>query len=427
MRKSVVLSALGLVLCLSLSTYAATYGGGSGTAANPYQIRTAGQMNTIGANPGDWGKCFKLMADIDMSPYTGTQYNIIGNSTSNFTGTFDGNGHVVRNLTYSPTTAIDCLGLFGCTSSATIKNLGLENVTLSAGGIYTGGLVGYQNSGTITNCHSTGSITASSDSYAGGLVGEQSSGTITNCYSTGSVITHSSSYSYTGGLVGEQNSGTITDCYSTGSVITQSSSYSYAGGLVGRGHATLTNCYSTGSVTTSSSDSCVGGLVGMSSGTTTNCYSTGSVTSLSSSDSYAGGLVGYQYNGTLTNSYSAGPVFATGSVYKGGLVGENLGAVTNCFWDTQTSGQSTGIGAGTMTGATGKTIVQMRTLSTFTSAGWDFVTTDGDAADWLMPAAGYPYPAWKGCDTYPTGDLNQDCGVDMTDLAILSANWLKGV
>ena len=49
------------------------------------------QMNTIG-NPGDWASHFKLMADIDMSAYTGTQYNIIGNRPHTFTGTFDGNG-----------------------------------------------------------------------------------------------------------------------------------------------------------------------------------------------------------------------------------------------------------------------------------------------------------------------------------------------
>jgi hypothetical protein len=38
MRKSILLSAIGLVICLSLSSHAATYGGGSGTPADPYQI-----------------------------------------------------------------------------------------------------------------------------------------------------------------------------------------------------------------------------------------------------------------------------------------------------------------------------------------------------------------------------------------------------
>ena len=79
-----------MVLAVSLSawTQAATYGGGSGTAEDPYQIWTPEQMNTIGLNSADWDKHFKLMADIDMSVYTGTQYNIIGTAWNTpFTGT----------------------------------------------------------------------------------------------------------------------------------------------------------------------------------------------------------------------------------------------------------------------------------------------------------------------------------------------------
>jgi len=55
-----VLLAVGL---LGSSTEA-KYGGGSGTADDPYLIYTAEQMNDVGANQDDWGKHFKLMADI---------------------------------------------------------------------------------------------------------------------------------------------------------------------------------------------------------------------------------------------------------------------------------------------------------------------------------------------------------------------------
>jgi hypothetical protein len=68
------------VLTVSTTIFAAPYGGGAGTPEDPYQIWTPAQMNLIGANSGDWGKHFKLMAHIDMSAYTGTQYNIIGSS-----------------------------------------------------------------------------------------------------------------------------------------------------------------------------------------------------------------------------------------------------------------------------------------------------------------------------------------------------------
>ncbi len=130
-----------VVLMLSAISLGATYGGGSGTAEDPYQIWTPEQMNTIGANSADWDKHFKLMDDIDMSVYTGTQYNIIGNETISFTGTFDGNRHTISNFTYETDKPIYYVGLFGATSKgktivtsideAMIKNLGVENVYIN--------------------------------------------------------------------------------------------------------------------------------------------------------------------------------------------------------------------------------------------------------------------------------------------------------
>jgi len=71
----------------------AQYGGGTGEPNDPYLIYTAEQMNAIGAEPNDWDKHFKLMADINLSAYTGTQFNTIGiNYHFGFTGVFDGNG-----------------------------------------------------------------------------------------------------------------------------------------------------------------------------------------------------------------------------------------------------------------------------------------------------------------------------------------------
>jgi hypothetical protein len=131
--------------------------GGLGTAENPYQIATPEDLDSIGIFIDDWDKCFIITADIDMSAYTGTQFNIIGNSTLKFTGIFDGDGHIIRNLTYTTTLATSCVGLFGYTYSATIKNLGLENVYISSAGSIIGGLVG-GNAGTITNCYCTGSV-----------------------------------------------------------------------------------------------------------------------------------------------------------------------------------------------------------------------------------------------------------------------------
>ena len=79
----------------------------------------------------------------------------------------------------------------------------------------------------------------------------------------------------------------------------------------------------------------------------------------------AGGLVG-QNRGTVGKSYSAGAV--TGDVDVGGLVGRNYeGTVSNSFWDTQTSGQSTS------DGGTGKTTAEMQDIITFSGAMWNII------------------------------------------------------
>ena len=56
----------------------AQYGGGTGEPNDPYLIYTAEQMNEIGLHEQDQSKHFKLMADIDLSAYSGTAFNRIG-------------------------------------------------------------------------------------------------------------------------------------------------------------------------------------------------------------------------------------------------------------------------------------------------------------------------------------------------------------
>jgi hypothetical protein len=421
---------------LSSVSFGATYGGGTGIAAAPYQIWTPQQMNMIGANLGDWGKYFILMADIDMSIYTGTQYKIIGTSAASFTGSFDGNNHIISNLTYTTAAVVDNVGLFGYITNAAIRDLDVENVNISTGGGNVGGLVGYQYSGTITACSVSGSVTSytSASSFAGGLVGYQNSGSITSCSSAGSVHSASTTTSASaGGMVGRQSTGgTITSCFSTASVtasVTSSGFNSYAGGLVG--HQAI--------------------------GTISGCYSTGSVTSLSVSNSYAGGLMGFQFNNStakLEKSYSTGQVSATGSpANKGGLLGYKLGnngKVTDCFWDTQTSGLATSAGG---SGAVGKTTVLMKTLSTFTAAVWDFTNVwdicDGTSYPrliWQIPYGDMACPYGVGTEDldYFVGQWllnnctsgNNYCGgadmdisgkVDLSDLAIFAQHWLEGI
>jgi len=435
---------------------------GSGTESDPYLIHTAEQLNAIGLFLCEWDKHFKLMGDIDLSGYKGTDFNIIGyyvkrNSPDNkpFTGVFDGNGKKISNFSYTSTDRND-IGLFGHVSGH-IKDLGLINPNVDAGtGYRVGSLVGRLKEGTINNCYAEGANVAGHD-WVGGLVGWNSYGTISNCYSAGSVTgidnvgglvgdnggTITNCYSSgevsgnwrVGGLVGWNSYGTITNCYATGSV----AGHNFVGGLVGfnngsitNSHSTgtvngnysvgglvggngeysyITNCYSVGSV---SGQACVGGLVGYNSpGTITNCYSTGSVTGHNS----VGGLVGWNSsNGTIINCYSIGSV--SGDYYVSGLVGDNRGEVTDSFWDTQTSGQIIS------DGGTGKTTAEMQTKSTFTDAGWDFVGESVNGTEdiwWILEGREYPR-LW--CEFLAFSPDPPNGAVDVIQPLILS--WVAG-
>ncbi len=205
------------------------YGGGSGTAEEPYLIYTAEEMNEIGLNPGDWGKHFALMADINMSGYGGTGFNMIGDYASYepFNGVFDGMGHTISNFSFS--TSGFGIGLFSYVSgqSAQVKNVGLIDpfVGVPGSGISKAPLVGVLQDGSISNCWVSGGYVFGY-SIVGGIVGDNNGGTILNCYSD---IVVTASNSDAGGLAAV-NSGSIENCYFTGQAQAE---YNNAGAIVG--------------------------------------------------------------------------------------------------------------------------------------------------------------------------------------------------
>jgi hypothetical protein len=259
----------------------------------------------------------------------------IGSASTPFTGSFNGKGLTISNLTIYTNPIIDAsygVGFFGYTSStAVLSNIQLINVNVDVTeGAHVGGLVGL-NGGSITDAFTTGSVYGGYG-YVGGLVGENlGTGTISNSYSTVSVTNGSS---YTGGLVGK-NDYEISNSYSTGSV----NGYGYAGGLVGWNNSgSIINSYSTGNVSGSQD---VGGLVGWnSSGSSiTNSYSNNGSVSGSSTD--VGGLAG-ENEGSIINSFATGNV--SGTTYFGGFVGWNGGTLTNDAWWTGATGPGYAVG-----------------------------------------------------------------------------------
>ena len=353
-----------------------SFGGGSGTASDPYIISNAQQLAYLAymVNNGNSysGKYFEQTANIDLSAYYWEPIGIKKNKNYPFSGNYTANPFGVITNLYTKSD-YDYAGLFGSVKNATISNIGISGGYIE-GGDYTGGLVGYAEGDiTITNCYNTGNVTStSSNSYAGGLVGQADIITITNSYNTGNVTARSSgTYSYAGGLVGRvSGTTTITNCYNTGNVTTttSSSTYSYAGGVVGcvlNTTITIENSYNTGDVNSSDSHySYAGGVVGSVGDdlTITGSYNTGNVTS-TSYYSYAGGLVGRVFGTTtITNCYNTGDVTSTSSSlaysYAGGLVGYiSDGSLSSCHNIGDISPPSPArVRAGAIAGATDSSI-----------------------------------------------------------------------
>jgi hypothetical protein len=169
------------------------------------------------------------------------------------------------------------------------------------------------------------------------------------------------------GILVGGSAATVNSCYSSGSV----SGSDNVGGLVGGNVGSIVRSYSTASVSGYAVSGPfymgVGGLVGENEGTIFDCYATGSVAGVGR----VGGLVGLNFaaGDIVERSYSTGSV--TGSEEVGGLVGRNDGTVSNSFWDTVTSGRATS------DGGTGRTTVEMRSIDTFSDAGWDIIAVGG--------------------------------------------------
>ena len=149
-----------------------------------------------------------------------------------------------------------------------------------------------------------------------------------------------------------------------------------AGGFALINSGSITACYSTGSVTKINlkyGASYYGGFVGDNSGTITNCYSTGSVSGWE-----VGGFAGYNYS-SINKCFSSGAV--SGAIIGGfaSRCGES-GAITNCFWDIESSG----IPASVSAGGEGKTSDEMTKQATYVD--WDFANVwQLDDSDGLYP------------------------------------------
>jgi len=227
---------------------------GDGTAASPYEITNASQLQSI---EDDLGAHYVLGADVDASGTAdwngGEGFDPIGETdpyaSTEFTGTFDGAGHTVTGLTIRRSGA-DEVGLFGTIGgSGTVRDVTLANVTVTNGRLV-GGLAG-KNSGTVTRVAVAGRVAGSE--VVGGVVGTNTGGVVQLATATADVTGGDT----LGGVAGK-NFGTVRNASASGTV----DGTDVIGGLVGYNHGgTVTDAYAVGTVVGSTA---VGGLVGLS-------------------------------------------------------------------------------------------------------------------------------------------------------------------
>ncbi len=395
MRKAfVVLS----IFCVLISCgFCGEYGGGDGTADNPYQIASVEHLVELGKTQSDYESHFILTADLDMA---GTVYKraIISPDLDDkewgaqgcepFEGVFDGGGHSISNFT-AENRSVHYLALFGHLHGV-IKNLHLVDANVK--GSHAVSCLAASLEGAIENCSVTGEL--SGTYIVGGVAGFLDNALIKDSKCDVTITAYENSkFNVVAGLVSWSQFGTIEDCFSKCKIIAKSR-LDIGGGVVGCNYGTITNSYCEGvSIISETSAKSVGAFCGYSNGSIRNCLAfdfeivcngsgigglVGSNSSLIAMcvaegqvvgksgiggiagkndgyiiDSYSnvtsaavdkvGGFAGKNSYGIL-RSYSIGKAVSV-SDKAGGFVGENTGLVDLSFWDAEKSGNDFDVAA----------------------------------------------------------------------------------
>lgn len=256
------------------------FAGGSGSSEDPWKIATAEQLDRI---RDDLTGHYTLIGDIDLSGYEnwmpiGTfqprsdapEDAEVPHPDYAFTGTFDGAGHTISNLTISCEAPMGA-GLFGCASgtesnAASIGHFTLKDVNVS--GFYlVGGAVGLQ----FMNCpvsdiHLEGDNKLTGMQGIGGIVGTGFD-LISDCSATADVIVSGDDGACAGLIAGGTTMSSIKNCQVTGGSITAEGNATWGfGALCGApwGAAEITDCKVSGTLITVNGENnrLVGGLVG---------------------------------------------------------------------------------------------------------------------------------------------------------------------
>jgi hypothetical protein len=271
------------------------------------------------------------------------------------TGTVQGLGNAIAHLKISykhSKYGQNEFGLFTTIgTSGSVQNLRLAHVhfVVQHGLAYGGGIAG-ANEGLLFGDHVSGELGDNECCVWGGLVAGNG-GTIVQSSADVQIVGEG-----VGGLA-EANGGTISLSQSSGTIEGPISSHEI-GGLVGYNEAYIEQSFSSVAVT-GVNNSYVGGLVGDEEGVTSNSYATGAVTGGASAD--VGGLEGVAIGSEkISSSYATGAVSAGQGGVVGGFLGGDGDVLSDCYWDTTTSGTNEGTGDGNEKGLTGLTTRQLQ-------------------------------------------------------------------
>ena len=316
--KKSVKKLISVVLAFTVSAGMCTvsaYGAAQGTAANPYMISTASQLQAVNNNPDAH---YRLAGNIDLS---GLDFEPIGNVDAGpFTGSFDGNGYTISNLTVD---SGKYAGLFGY-NEGQVTDVTLSKVSVQ-GTKYVAGVVAYNDeTGTVSECEvRSGKITAAdglSQMYVGGVVGDNN-GTFEGYSYNGADISASSGDNAlnVGGIIGWSSTASFS-AENKGNISANAFNTIWAGGIIGYGSTVkLYSCVNYGDVYASAGSSYdnyhyISGLMGSySNGNIYNCGNNGDITSYGSV--YGSIVCGIRAD-RVSNSYNTGEITKTNGKFS---------------------------------------------------------------------------------------------------------------
>lgn len=284
---------------------ASSFAGGSGTYADPYIIKTGGQLLLAKNYKNDY---FELGGNIDLNNKNWLPFE--------FGGSLDGKGFSISNLYIN---RIDNYqGLFS-KCSGSVSNLTIKQVKIEAGSSnYVGALSGaggdFSNCSVVLNQNST----IIGNDYVGGLSGSPTKVLKCKVISTATTAVVKGAQ-YVGGLGGGYRySGGRPNIYEDNNVSLSVSGKNNVGGICGNGdyEISISRCSYSGSI---SGESNIGGVIGeMVKGTIQSCKSDAN---LSASKGACGGLVGYAMGDIkIYGCYSLGTLMSQGD--SGGVLGQ---------------------------------------------------------------------------------------------------------